>query len=140
MQIKDYSADRYASVEPGWLRDARDTKEELPFRRAEDLAHKLNMSASQFGVRLLDISPSTVRRRRHNNKLTPGESTKVLRYFHIQRLATGLMEGDETAARQWLFSPLAILGGDPPLEHARTEVGAREVEQLIGRIEHGVYC
>jgi uncharacterized protein (DUF2384 family) len=26
-----------------------------------------------------------------------------------------------------------------PLEYAETELGAREVEHLLGRIEHGVY-
>ena len=31
------------------------------------------------------------------------------------------------------------LGGAIPLEYAETEVGAREVENLLGRIEYGVY-
>jgi len=31
------------------------------------------------------------------------------------------------------------LGGETPLEYAETEVGAREVEDLLGRIEYGVY-
>ena len=31
------------------------------------------------------------------------------------------------------------LGDVSPLEYAKTEVGAREVENLLGRIEHGVF-
>jgi len=31
------------------------------------------------------------------------------------------------------------LGGAIPLEYARTEVGARELEKLLGRIDYGVY-
>ena len=42
-------------------------------------------------------------------------------------------------ARQWLSSPQFGLGGAIPLEYARTEVGAREVENLLGRIGYGVY-
>ena len=42
-------------------------------------------------------------------------------------------------ARQWLTSPQLGLGGSVPLEYAETEVGAREVEDLLGRIEYGVY-
>ncbi len=49
------------------------------------------------------------------------------------------MEGDEDAALRWLKTPLPILGGESPLAHARTEAGGREVELLMGRIEHGVY-
>jgi uncharacterized protein (DUF2384 family) len=32
-----------------------------------------------------------------------------------------------------------LLGGAIPLEIAKTEVGAREVEQIIGRLEQGVF-
>jgi uncharacterized protein (DUF2384 family) len=31
------------------------------------------------------------------------------------------------------------LGGKTPLEYADTEPGAREVEDLLGRLEHGVF-
>ena len=41
--------------------------------------------------------------------------------------------------RRWLTSPQVGLGGAIPLEYAETEVGAREVENLLGRIEYGVY-
>jgi putative toxin-antitoxin system antitoxin component (TIGR02293 family) len=42
-------------------------------------------------------------------------------------------------ARQWLNSPQFGLGGAVPLDYAETEIGAREVENLLGRIEYGVY-
>jgi uncharacterized protein (DUF2384 family) len=31
------------------------------------------------------------------------------------------------------------LGGRSPLDFAQTEPGAREVENVIGRLEHGVF-
>jgi putative toxin-antitoxin system antitoxin component (TIGR02293 family) len=42
-------------------------------------------------------------------------------------------------ARQWLNSSQLGLGGAVPLDYAETELGAREVESLLGRIEYGVY-
>ena len=42
-------------------------------------------------------------------------------------------------ARLWLQAPQLGVGGAIPLEYAETEVGAREVEDLLGRIEFGVY-
>jgi putative toxin-antitoxin system antitoxin component (TIGR02293 family) len=50
-----------------------------------------------------------------------------------------LFEGDVPAAMTWLTTPRKALGGRPPLSYARTEPGAREVENLIGRLEHGIF-
>jgi putative toxin-antitoxin system antitoxin component (TIGR02293 family) len=47
--------------------------------------------------------------------------------------------GSEDAARDWLDTAQPGLDGQVPLEVARTEAGAREVEALLHRIEHGVY-
>jgi putative toxin-antitoxin system antitoxin component (TIGR02293 family) len=52
--------------------------------------------------------------------------------------AIEVMESEEDA-RRWLTSPQFGLGGVVPLAYAETEVGAREVEDLLGRIEYGVY-
>jgi uncharacterized protein (DUF2384 family) len=49
-----------------------------------------------------------------------------------------MFHGDEEAARRWLKSPAYLFRGETPLEHAKTEYGAREVETLIGRIRHGI--
>ncbi len=48
------------------------------------------------------------------------------------------MEGVEDA-RAWLTSPVRALGGATPLQYASVEPGAREVERLLVRLEHGVY-
>ena len=45
----------------------------------------------------------------------------------------------QNPARRWLSSPQRALGGSTPLSLARTEVGAGLVEDLIGRLEHGVF-
>ena len=37
------------------------------------------------------------------------------------------------------MTPQRALGGAIPLDIAKTEVGAREVEQIIGRLEQGVF-
>ena len=41
-------------------------------------------------------------------------------------------------ALRWLQSPNQSLGGLSPLDAAETEAGCREVEDILGRIEHGV--
>lgn len=43
-------------------------------------------------------------------------------------------------AEHWLGAPCRALGGAVPRQlAAESEAGAREVERVLGRIEHGVY-
>lgn len=53
--------------------------------------------------------------------------------------AVELFEGDVEAARRWLNTPNKALADTSPAKKAETESGAREVEHLIGRLEHGEF-
>lgn len=44
--------------------------------------------------------------------------------------------GDEAASREWLKTENPGTAGESPLSYADTEFGAREVENLLGRIDH----
>jgi putative toxin-antitoxin system antitoxin component (TIGR02293 family) len=46
---------------------------------------------------------------------------------------------DQGAAARWMKTPQRSLSGAAPLHLARTDVGTRAVEALLGRMEHGVY-
>ena len=84
------------------------------------------------------IPPRTLARRREERRLDPDESDRLARVARVFGHALALFEGDVDAARQWLTVPQPALGDNMPLELARTEVGADEVEHLIGRLEHGI--
>jgi putative toxin-antitoxin system antitoxin component (TIGR02293 family) len=88
---------------------------------------------------LVRIPPRTLARRRAARRLDAAESDRLVRAARIVQQALGLFEGDAQAARAWLAAPQRAFGGATPLAFARTETGAREVENLIGRLEHGVY-
>lgn len=87
---------------------------------------------------LVQIPERTLARRKQKGALLPTESERVFRISRVLTKATDLFEGDREAALAWLAAPSRALGGERPLDLARTEVGAREVEDLIGRLEHGV--
>jgi putative toxin-antitoxin system antitoxin component (TIGR02293 family) len=84
------------------------------------------------------ISEGSFARRKETGRLSPEESERLLRVSRVFERATALHEGDQAEARQWLETPIPALGDQRPLDLAQTEPGAREVEDLIGRIEHGV--
>eukprot|EP01031_Cornospumella_fuschlensis_P002571 gene2571-3218_t len=56
------------------------------------------------------------------------ESDRVLRVGLLFQRALEVL-GDGDAARRWMGAPKQALGGNTPLQLARTEIGARRVEQ-----------
>jgi putative toxin-antitoxin system antitoxin component (TIGR02293 family) len=100
---------------------------------------------SQSGVSIatiasiIGIPARTLARRRTSGRLTPEESERLLRLSTVFEKAVELFDGDISAAVRWLTTSQKALGRRPPLAYARTELGAREVENLIGRLEHGVF-
>jgi putative toxin-antitoxin system antitoxin component (TIGR02293 family) len=61
-----------------------------------------------------------------------------MRLTRLVGIALQLFEGDLEEMRAWLTAPHSSLADQAPLDFTTTEVGAREVENLIGRLEHGV--
>jgi putative toxin-antitoxin system antitoxin component (TIGR02293 family) len=88
---------------------------------------------------LVQISQRTLTRRRKEGRFLPEESDRLVRASRLLAKAIELFEGDAESARAWLSSPQLALGGAVPLEVAKTELGAREVENVLGRLEQGVF-
>jgi len=110
----------------------------LPFRELLDLQASLAVPSERLAP-MLGISKATLHRRKGDaGKLPPAVSDRVVRYARLLGQACNVLAGLE-AAKQWLNAPQVGLGGAVPLDYAKTEVGAREVENLLGRIEYGVY-
>ncbi len=87
---------------------------------------------------LTQIPPRTLARRREQGRLEPGESDRLVRFAKVFGRTLELFEGATDAARAWLSAPQRALGGVTPLAFAATDVGAGEVLNLIGRLEHGI--
>jgi putative toxin-antitoxin system antitoxin component (TIGR02293 family) len=103
-----------------------------------DLQASLAVSAERLAP-MLGISKATFHRRKGaGSKLNPAVSDRVVRFAKLLGKAVKVF-GDMEDAKQWLNSPQFGLGGAVPLDYAKTEIGAREVENLLGRIEYGVY-
>lgn len=101
------------------------------------LAEALDVSDAAL-ANLAGISSTTLTRRKRAGQLSPDESEHVLRIATLLERAAQVFErvGDAAA---WLKAPNLSLGNVTPLAYADTEIGAREVENLLGRIEWGVY-
>lgn len=111
----------------------------LPIESLERLAGELKLSPEEFAQTYLGISRTTLARRRKRGVLNLHESDAIVRYAKLLILATEFMKNDSAAALRWLNTPLAIFQRRTPMEHARIEAGACEVEVLVHRLEHGVF-
>jgi putative toxin-antitoxin system antitoxin component (TIGR02293 family) len=109
----------------------------LRFSELETLQNSIDLPFEQLAAKL-SISRSTLQRRKAAGRLSPDESDKVMRLSRLLEHATNVF-GDIERARAWLKFPQRGLGGAIPLDYAETEVGAREVDDLLGRIKYSVY-
>jgi putative toxin-antitoxin system antitoxin component (TIGR02293 family) len=86
----------------------------------------------------LDLPPRTLARRKQEHRLRPAESDRLFRLARVAARAAEVLGSDSKASR-WLHTPNRALGSEPPLALLDTDLGARQVEDVLGRIEHGVY-
>ena len=112
-------------------------KKGLPVSELDVLRQFLDWPMERLTPKL-GMSRATFHRRKAEGRLTSDESDKVVRFARLIGKAIEVF-GNDDDARRWLSSPQFGLGGAVPLDYAETEVGAREVEDLLGRIEFGVY-
>jgi len=115
----------------------RQIQKGLRFSELKTLQNSLDLPFEQLAAKLC-ISRSTLHRRKAAGRLSPDESDKVMRLSRLVDHAAKVF-GDVEKARAWLKFPQVGLGGAVPLDYAQTEVGAREVDDLLGRIDYGVY-
>ncbi len=111
----------------------------FPFKKLAGFQKATQLPWAEIS-RFVAIPQRTLTRRQSEGKLQPDESDRVWRASAIFDQAVDLFEGDVAAARKWIQTRQSGLGGETPLDFAATDVGAREVENLIGRLEHGVFA
>jgi putative toxin-antitoxin system antitoxin component (TIGR02293 family) len=110
----------------------------LPFEALESLGAASGLSVPVIAT-VIGVPERTLARRKKAGRLSMGESERLLRVSTVFEKAVELFEGDVKPAVTWLTSPKKALGDRLPLEYSRTELGAREVEDLMGRLEDGVF-
>lgn len=101
------------------------------------LADSLSLNTKYFNE-VVSISSRTFTRRKKEGKLHADETERVYRVAELLVRAVEVLR-DHDQAVQWLKSPQKALGDQRPLDLADTQVGAEEVTDLLGRIEHGVF-
>jgi len=113
--------------------------------KEKGLDAQLNHLARQLGVTLKELAPllqlseSTLHRLRRQTTLTGSTAERVELLWAVIQHGLRVYAGDESALQDWLRYPLAELDGRTPLHTLTTIAGFSQVNDVLGRIEHGIF-
>ena len=113
-------------------------KRGLPFSALEKVCETIALSWVEVIALLASSSRTMARRKAHQQRLSTTESDRLARLVRIYARALEVLE-DEEKARRWIRKPNRSLGRRVPLKVIDTDIGALEVERVLGRLEHGIF-
>jgi len=111
-------------------------KRGLPYRSFESVRERLRLSVPE-AASVLHMPARTLARRRRSRRLEADESDRLYRIARVAAQAFEVFASEDKAAT-WLGRPNRALNGEVPIRLLDTDVGTRQVEDLLGRIEHGI--
>jgi putative toxin-antitoxin system antitoxin component (TIGR02293 family) len=129
---------------PKVLGRALRTPEDLLARVRDGLPYSaLTVVSEQYGIarevlcRILHLSRRNLLRRKEQSRLSPEESDRLYRLARVLAHANRVF-GDPEESADWVQAPNRALGKQQPLALLDTDLGARQVDDVLGRIEHGI--
>jgi putative toxin-antitoxin system antitoxin component (TIGR02293 family) len=108
----------------------------LPKRALERLSARLYEDRRLASAYKFEVVPKATWKRR-SKRLSVVESEKTERLARVLAAAEHVWD-DREQAREWMSKPHRELNAQTPLEAARTELGARRVEDLLDKLFFGL--
>ena len=125
----------------GHLNKAEDLREAvragLPLIALHSVQDSLQLTREALS-RILSVPERTLARRQKQARLTADESDRLVRVARIMAHANQVL-GSRDKAAHWLRTTNRALGGIAPVSLLDTDIGAQQVTDILGRIEHGVF-
>jgi len=89
---------------------------------------------------VISLPQTTLIKRKKRGYFSRTESERLYRIFSLFKKAVEVFDNNPEYARKWLKSEAYGLDGAIPLDFAKTEVGGKEVENLLVRIDQGIFA
>ncbi len=114
--------------------------EGLPVSAFDAVANYTHLTRDAL-ARVAAIPLRTVQRRAAvaGGRFARDESDRLARVARLYDFAEDVL-GSRAAAEAWMRTPNRVLDGARPVDRLETEIAAREVEDLLGRIRYGVFA
>jgi len=112
--------------------------EGIPKSSVDELAAKLGISRKSLAEDIFDLSVKTFERKSPAEKLDKRTSSHALEIAKLLQHALGVFE-DEEKVRRWMNNENRALKGQKPVQFLGTLTGLTMINDILGRIEEGVY-
>lgn len=109
----------------------------LPFAALEHTLAAFALARDEV-AEILDLPPRTFTRRKQTQRLAADESDRLYRLTRVMAHAERVL-GTRLCATQWLHRPNRALNGETPLSLLDTDIGTAQVDDALGRLEHGIF-
>jgi len=110
----------------------------IPKSSIDELANNLGISRKSMAEDILDLSVKTLERKAPGDKLDKRTSSHALEIAKVLQHAFEVFE-DEEKTKRWMSQENKALNGMKPLQLFDTLTGLNMVNDILGRIEEGVY-
>jgi putative toxin-antitoxin system antitoxin component (TIGR02293 family) len=109
----------------------------LPYAALEAVAKRYGIPLVTL-AQVIDLPARTLARRKKERRLSASESDRLVRVARVAAEAEDVLDNHHKAGR-WLQKPNRALGGAIPIDLLSSDLGADQVETILGRIDYGVY-
>ena len=109
----------------------------LPYAALEAVAKRYEIPLATL-ARVIDLPARTLARRKKERRLSASESDRLVRVARVTAATEDVLD-DRRKAGRWLQKPNRALGGAIPMDLLSSDLGADQVETILGRIDYGVY-
>lgn len=110
----------------------------IPKSSVDELAGYLGVSRKSMAEDILDLSVKTLERKSPSDKLDKRTSSHALEIAKVMKHAYDVFE-DEDKVKRWINKENKSLNGMKPVQLFDTLTGLMMVNDILGRIEEGVY-
>jgi len=110
----------------------------LPARTAQTLCRRAGLTEAEAN-QLIAPRRTLSRRKERGQPLSRDEADRVVRVARLFAHAQQVFSSNPIYAGEWLRAPKFALGGRAPMRALMTESGARAVEEILIRIDHGMF-
>ncbi|RVU02055.1 DUF2384 domain-containing protein [Mucilaginibacter limnophilus] len=101
------------------------------------LTNYLGITRKVFAEDILQLSVKTLERKKSSDKLDSRTSSHVIEIARVVEHALDVF-GDETMVKLWLNTANRALNNIKPIQLFNNYTGLNMVDNVLGRIEHGV--
>lgn len=125
----------------GTLMDVHDAiSTGFPMRGYQTLVKGVHLLSSEDIARATGVSIRTVQRRAKavDVPLSPEQSGRTWKFAEVLAQATEVF-GNQEEGERWLNTPALAFGHRRPIDLLVTPIGTEMVQDVLARIEHGVY-